>query len=109
MLNDTTDGLIIIELKDNISNYTMLIANCYVAPVNSNWNNIDEIYQEVTSTMYSHASYDAVYLMADFNARIGNLDDFIGARQRTSKDRTSKDIRSKDRRSKTKRSKYQNV
>lgn len=47
-----------------------------MAPGNSEWCNMSEIFSEITALVYS-SNADSLIITGDFNARTGNLDDFV--------------------------------
>ena len=54
------DRLVILRLEHKISKYCVIVCGCYIGPENSIWNNRDQVFEAITSELYS-VEYDAVF------------------------------------------------
>ena len=70
------EGLVIIKLKHKITCQNITIICAYIPPINSTWNNADEIIQAIITYLYSTADHGKIFLCGDFNARTGALCDY---------------------------------
>ena len=77
LIEDKIDGLLMFELEHRISKYKTLFSACYVPLENSIWNNRDEIFETITTYIYSRIDLDSIIVLGDFNARPGVKNDFI--------------------------------
>ena len=72
------EGILGIKLQHKVSEYTMLIYTCYLAPENSVWGrDSNNFYSHLLSQVYYNIDAHSIVICGDLNSRIGALDDCI--------------------------------
>jgi hypothetical protein len=78
ILDSTIEGLLIIELKHKISNFTVCLYIVYLPPERSNrGRDADTFFNLLLSKVYLYTQSDLSLILGDFNGRIGTKDDFV--------------------------------
>ena len=70
------EGLLIVKLKHKITGHNITVICAYIPPVNSVWNNADEVIQAIITYLYSTDDHGKIFLCGDFNAQTGTLCDY---------------------------------
>ena len=60
------EGLVIVKLKHKITCQNITIICAYIQPINSTWNNADEIIQAIITYLYSTADHGKIFFMWRF-------------------------------------------
>ena len=77
-LNDDTEGILWIELFHKTTKERLRFCVCYLPPNNSSRaGNAEEFFQTLMYNIYEFQSESFITIFGDFNARVGDLDDFI--------------------------------
>ena len=78
IIDKVLDGILGIELKHNISDFSFCIYSCYLPPENSpHGRDAVQFYTHLLSEMYIHGESDAILICGDLNSRIGHMKDTI--------------------------------
>ncbi len=72
------DGLLMLKFTHKVTLYSLLMVCAYLPPENSPWGrDATGFYSHVLSRIYDNIDCDAVCIMGDLNARVGDKADFI--------------------------------
>ena len=72
------DGIFGLTFKSNYNNINIGIFVCYLPPQNSIWGKESEaLFAHLINMLYNTSYLDCIVICGDFNARIGNLQDFV--------------------------------
>lgn len=93
VVDKARDGILAVKVEHKKSEYDFLLVSCYLPPEKSAWGqDATGFFAHLLSIIYSHCDVDGVYIMGDFNSRIGSWQDFnenidadIGQRKITDK------------------------
>ncbi len=78
IIDKSVDGLIVLELANKSSDFTIVLFACYLPPENSVWGrDPTSFYAHIISQIYLNQNADAIVLCGDFNSRIGNMSDIV--------------------------------
>lgn len=78
IIDKVYEGILALKLEDKISNYTIVVISAYLPPEYSRWGRDSEgFFSHVLSLVYTYAEADALFVLGDLNARVGDLDDTI--------------------------------
>jgi hypothetical protein len=78
VIDRSYEGVIGIQLKHKVSEFTLLIFACYLPPENSPWGrDAVSFYAHLLSQVYIYDQVDSIVFCGDFNSRVGNLSDCI--------------------------------
>jgi hypothetical protein len=78
VIDKCKDGVLALQFTNKMTDYTFVIISCYLPPENSVWGSDPTgFFIHVLGLLYSFTNADAVYIMGDLNARIGEKEDFI--------------------------------
>lgn len=89
----TYDGILAVSLKQNKTDYEMLVIVNYLPPCNSEYGrDPEEFFGKLLLINYMSNTIDAIFMCGDFNSRIGTIqdvnDDSLNIPTRTSVDNT---------------------
>ena len=78
MIDKSVEGVIGLSVKHNKSEFTLLVYSCYLPSENSPWGR-DAVgfYAHLLSKVYAHDEVNGIMFCGDFNARVGDLKDYI--------------------------------
>lgn len=72
------DGILCMDLKHRMSDFVISIICVYLPPEYSPWGRDSaSFFAQLSSAVYASSNSDMLLICGDFNARIGNMDDFI--------------------------------
>ena len=71
IVDKSFDGIMGIQLRHKITDFTFIVVLCYLAPENSPWSNSTQFFSHLIAQLYMLNDIDAVYLTGDFNGRVG--------------------------------------
>ncbi len=72
------DGIIALKLQNKQTKFNVLLIGAYLPPETSVYgDDPDRFFQELVSLIYENTHMDAVFLMGDYNARVGSKKDVI--------------------------------
>ena len=72
------EGILVLNLKNINTNFSMTLIGCYLPPDNSIWGRDAAAFlSHLIALLYMTSNDDLVVLCGDFNARLGNFNDFI--------------------------------
>jgi len=78
IIDKSLDGLLVMELVNRSSEFTLVLFACYLPPENSVWGrDPTSFYAHIISQMYMNQNADAVVMCGDFNSRIGSMSDIV--------------------------------
>ena len=71
-------GILSVELKNNDTNHSIHIAECYISPENSPYGRDPEsVFNQLEEIVYEKTAHiDDLIILGDFNARTGKLTDY---------------------------------
>ena len=73
IISNHVDGLLIVRLLNKTIGSCTDAACVYIPPAKSNWCNSDEILEALTLHIYTNTEINNIFVLGDFNARIGSL------------------------------------
>ena len=74
---DKYEGILGLKFTHKISEFEFVVFSCYLPPENSPWGrDATSFFNHLLQQMYLNCNVDALFLVGDFNARVGNLKDF---------------------------------
>ena len=78
VIDKCRDGILALQFTNKLTDYMFVVMSCYLPPDNSVWGN-DPVgfFVHILGFLYTWSTVDAVYIMGDFNARIGDKLDYI--------------------------------
>ena len=77
-IDKSFDSILVITLKHKVTDFQLTLICVYLPPENSTWGrNSDIFFNHLTSVVYTSQTSDIVLIAGDFNARVGNLQDYI--------------------------------
>ena len=80
------DSILVICFKHKITDFQVTVICVDLPPENSTWgHNSDLFFTHLTSVVYASHSSDIILITGDFNARVGNLPDYINEIEETLK------------------------
>lgn len=72
------DGILAVKFTHKDTERDFVVFSCYLPPENSTrGRDSSSLFTHLLSQVYLHSDSDSLYIMADFNARIGSLSDII--------------------------------
>ena len=73
------DGILGVLLKNRSNGTSYVVISCYLPPEDSPWGrNADNFFNHLLSLVYTYTcNVENVLICGDFNARVGNLNDFV--------------------------------
>ncbi len=72
ILDKSIDGLLTVGFSSKSTNFSFVIFIVYLPPEGSPWSrNLSDFFGHVIAQVYLHYEYDLIFLVGDFNARIG--------------------------------------
>jgi len=78
VVDKTVDGIIGLEIKHKLSDFSLLVYSCYLPPENSpHGRDAVGFYSHLLTELYTHEEADGFVVCGDLNSRIGNLNDSI--------------------------------
>ena len=78
IIDQTVDGILGIKFRNKFNNYEFIVFVCYLPPESSIWGrNSDAFFSHLLSLIFLYSETQCILLAGDFNARIGDLEDFI--------------------------------
>ena len=78
VVDKSHEGIIGLQLQHKVSDYTIIVYACYLAPENSPWGrDALSFYSHLLSQTYINNDTDAIICCGDFNSRIGKINDCI--------------------------------
>ncbi|CAC5382451.1 unnamed protein product [Mytilus coruscus] len=76
ILDKSVDGILGLLFRNKETDFTCVAFSCYLPPENSPWGrDAQTFYSHVLSQIYLNYGVDAIFLLGDFNSRLGNLKD----------------------------------
>ena len=77
MIDKSIDGILGIDLRHRQTDLCFVVFSCYLPPENSPWGrDAETFFSHILAQIYLHCDMDAIFLLGDFNSRIGHLNDF---------------------------------
>jgi len=78
VVDKIVEGIIGIEVKHKLSDFSLLIYSCYLPPENSpHGRDAVGFFTHLLNEIYMYEEVDGIVVCGDLNARIGTLNDFI--------------------------------
>ena len=78
VIDNVYDGILGVLFKHKHTDRQFIVYSCYLPPENSSWGRADTaFFDHLLSQIYLHSYADSVFICADMNARIGNVDDTL--------------------------------
>ena len=78
VVDKSLDGILGIAFTSKTSSMSFIVYVCYLPPENSVWGrNSDYFFSHLVTELYQCSEYDLVFVCGDFNARIGEVADFV--------------------------------
>ena len=77
VVSDKIDGILGVSLECKSTKYCIVVYSCYLPPDGSPWADTSVFFTHLISQIYDNSSADLIIVGGDFNARIGNSQDFI--------------------------------
>jgi len=78
IVDKSFDGILCLKFCHKITGSDFIVFTCYLPPENSNrGRDAQSFYAHLLTQIYSLSNCDAMFIAADFNARIGNLSDIL--------------------------------
>jgi len=78
ILDDNHDDVLWLKFTDKITGSSFCTCVCYLPPSNSTRNvDVNEFYDTLLSNVYVFQNSGPLFIVGDFNSRIGNNDDYI--------------------------------
>ncbi len=79
ILDDATEGILWLQLQSKEDNFTYNVCVCYLPPENTTRDvDAQDFFETLLSHMHLFNNDGRFFICGDFNARCGDLDDFIG-------------------------------
>ncbi|CAG2201499.1 unnamed protein product [Mytilus edulis] len=76
IIDKSVDGILGLLFRNKETDFTCVAFSCYLPPENSPWGrDAQTFYSHVLSQIYLNYDVDAIFLLGDFNSRLGNLKD----------------------------------
>lgn len=77
ILDRSYDGILGLELRHRETEIRVAVFTCYLPPENSPWGrDADTFFSHILTQIYLNYDMDSIFLLGDFNARIGKNHDF---------------------------------
>ena len=78
VLDDSFEGILWIQLKHKIDNFSLIPCVCYLPPENSSRRiDVNLYFDSLLADIYKYQKIGNIFICGDFNSRCGDLDDFI--------------------------------
>ena len=78
ILDDSVEGILWLSFVHKKDNFTFLSCVCYLVPANSSYNvNANDFFDNLLFQISQYQDLGAFYICGDFNARCGDMSDFI--------------------------------
>ena len=61
IVDKSFDGILGIQLRHKITDFTFIVVSCYLAPENSPWSNSTQFFSNLIAQLYMFNDIDAVY------------------------------------------------
>ena len=77
-LDKNVEGILVLELVHKCTSHVIVVGVCYMPPENSNYGRDSQaFYDHLLNVIYQTENADVFMLGGDFNARVGNILDFV--------------------------------
>ena len=76
IIDQTFEGILGLLFKSYCNGDSFVIFSCYLPPQESAWSDATNFYAHLMTKLHEFNCYD-IFICGDFNARIGNLADYI--------------------------------
>ena len=77
-MDRTFDGILAVKFTCKSTDYDIIVFSCYLPPENSaRGRDAQAFFSHLLTMVYTHCYCDKMFLVGDFNARIGKLADII--------------------------------
>jgi hypothetical protein len=78
VIDKSYDGILVVQFINKVTEYNFVIFSCYLPPENSNWGrDAQSFFSHILTQIYGNSDSDSIFILADFNARIGSLSDIL--------------------------------
>ena len=78
VLDKQFDGVLVVEIKSKVTEFTCIIFACYLSPENSKWGrDASKFFVHILTIIYMSSYADLIILCRDINSRVGNELDYI--------------------------------